>query len=194
MITNRWADPSEPSTSPPPFPPSSGGVLADDWKTLHQHKLDIIASAHPNPTRWQLSGTEVTPTPPAPEETGVASEVDTSAFSAPTAAAAAATAPAPAACGAAAAAGAGAAPNGTLVFESEMLAVYEVNGWVDGEGAQCTQYEIKVRWEGEGGEGRGEGAGGPEGLKQADDRRGSGRSRGRGRGRGGTGAERGAGF
>lgn len=40
-------------------PQPSGGILQDDWKNVHQHKLDILAIAHPNPTRWELTGTEV---------------------------------------------------------------------------------------------------------------------------------------
>lgn len=46
--------------------PLPGGILEDDWQTPNQHKLDIIAKAHPAPTRfpqWQ-----VVPAAPSPEQ------------------------------------------------------------------------------------------------------------------------------
>jgi hypothetical protein len=61
--------------------------------TPHQHKLDIVARAHPNPTKWPQD--EVTPAAPAPEDCQVESAVDPAAFGG-----------APAACAAEAAAGA----------------------------------------------------------------------------------------
>jgi hypothetical protein len=70
-----------------------GGILQEDWVTPHQHKLDIVARAHPNPTKWPQD--EVTPAAPAAEDCQVESTVDPAAFGG-----------APAACAAEAAAGA----------------------------------------------------------------------------------------
>lgn len=57
-----------------------GGVLQDDWKNPHDHKLEIIARAHPNPTKWAPAGTEVIAVAPAADETAVESGVDPAAF------------------------------------------------------------------------------------------------------------------
>lgn len=74
----------------------TGGVLCDSWCTPQQHKLDIIATAHPNPTAWPKE--EVHPQAPAPGECEVQATVDPASAggAAPVAAAA------PAACMAAA--------------------------------------------------------------------------------------------
>ena len=76
-------------------PPPAGGVLQEDWKTPHDHKLEIIARAHPNPTAWPLAGTEVIAVAPAAEDTEVAAEVDPAAVAKVAAPAAGAAAPPP---------------------------------------------------------------------------------------------------
>ena len=73
-----------------------GGVLQDDWLTPHDHKLSIIAMAHPNPSQWPKD--PVQPAAPTPEQCRVEAKVDPAAHAAPvkaTTAAAAAAAPAP---------------------------------------------------------------------------------------------------
>lgn len=60
-------------------PAIQGGILQDDWTTPHEHKLDIVAKAHPNPTKWPQD--EVTPVAPSPEQCEVEPAVDTTAFS-----------------------------------------------------------------------------------------------------------------
>lgn len=63
----------------------TGGVLCDSWCTPQQHKLDIIAEAHPNPTVWPKD--EVQPQAPEPQDCEVQATVDP-ATAAPAAAAA----------------------------------------------------------------------------------------------------------
>jgi len=121
-------------------------VLQDDWRTPHQHKLEITAAAHPNPTRWELTGTEVFPEAPLPEDTVVESGVDPAAFAATAAAAPRA---ARRLAGEDAGGDAGAVqqpqkPAGEVVFSNELMTVYKVNGWVEGT-VPCVQYDVKVR-------------------------------------------------
>lgn len=96
----------------------AGGVLCDSWCTPQQHKLDIIATAHPNPTQWPRE--EVTPAVPATEDCQVQATVDPAASASGPAAATAAV-PQAAACAApqptpapAAAAAAGPLTDGVL--------------------------------------------------------------------------------
>ncbi|GBF95880.1 1,4-beta-glucanase [Raphidocelis subcapitata] len=135
----------------------TGGVLQDDWRTPHAHKLAIIAAAHPNPTRWAPTGAEVAPEAPDEADTAVADTGVDPAAAAKKAAAAARAAPRRAqtsagGAGAGGAAGARAAaaaaappppPAGQLVFSGDMLSVYRAGAWTEGQ-LPCVQYDIRV--------------------------------------------------
>jgi endoglucanase len=45
----------------------TGGILQEDWKTVHRHKLDIIHLASPNPTAVDF-GAPLPPLPPLPPQ------------------------------------------------------------------------------------------------------------------------------
>lgn len=62
----------------PAAPAAAGRHPAGGLGHPHQHKLDIVARAHPNPTKWPQD--EVTPAAPAPEDCQVESTVDPAAF------------------------------------------------------------------------------------------------------------------
>ncbi|WIA08695.1 hypothetical protein OEZ85_008120 [Tetradesmus obliquus] len=114
----------------------TGGILQEDWATPHQHKLDIVARAHPNPTKWPQD--EVTPAAPAPEDCQVESTVDPAAFGGAPAACAAE----PAAAGAEPAAPVAAAVPAAPLSAGE-VEVTEVNAWDEGA-VRCFQLEAKV--------------------------------------------------
>ena len=92
---------------------AAGGVLCDSWCTPQEHKLEIIATAHPNPTKWPQE--DVNPEHPAAEDCEVEATVDPAAAgAAPAAVSATAAAPAAACQPAAPAAAAGPLTEGVV--------------------------------------------------------------------------------